>query len=400
MKEESHFERKGAGENLMKRSMRSGLWAAALCVLPWSVAVEANACHWLDCLLPWKWCSARTTYTPAYAGPAVAPACGAPACAPTFAPAYAPACAPSCAPACGSCAPVTCSYLPQVCYRTVHEMVPVTSFRPVTSCNPCGGCATTCLQPTTSFVRQVRLIPYTTYRMVPGPFVNAAPLAGCVGGGCGTAVAPMMAMPAASGCCGAAAPSATFAAPAPAAVVQPAPGAVLQPVPGPVPQAVPGPVLQPSAVMPAQPSPVAVVPSPTFGQPATGTPSAVTTPAPQQPSNGSVAPSLPQGSSGSLYMPNLSPVPQTTPQPVAPVNPALPSNPVPPANPAPTTVPANPTGSSAFPLLPIPRLINPDSRTTATPVRQTTYVQMAVMTRPATDTVAPADHGGWRAARD
>ena len=59
------------------------------------------------------------------------------------------------------------------------------SFAPVTRCDPCTGCSTTCLRPATTLVRQVRLIPYTTYGMINTAPLNVAPLGTCLGGACG-----------------------------------------------------------------------------------------------------------------------------------------------------------------------------------------------------------------------
>ncbi len=59
-----------------------------------------------------------------------------------------------------------CRYVPQTCYRTVYTNVPVTTYRPVSSCDPCTGCVTTCMKPCTTYQRQAQSVPYTTYRMV------------------------------------------------------------------------------------------------------------------------------------------------------------------------------------------------------------------------------------------
>ena len=59
-----------------------------------------------------------------------------------------------------------CRYVPQTCYRTVYNNVPVTTYRPVSSCDPCTGCVTTCMKPCTTYQRQAQSVPYTTYRMV------------------------------------------------------------------------------------------------------------------------------------------------------------------------------------------------------------------------------------------
>jgi hypothetical protein len=112
----------------------------------------------------------RTTYRPLFSGLGC---CASPVC-------------NTCAtPACGTCATQTCNYVPQTCYRSQCVNVPVTTYRPVSSCDPCTGCPVTTLRPTTSFVRQVRYVPYTTYRPV------------CTTG-CAPAVATTIAAPAAT----------------------------------------------------------------------------------------------------------------------------------------------------------------------------------------------------------
>jgi hypothetical protein len=96
---------------------------------------------------------------------------------------YAPVVA---APACSTCAaaptvvnyapaPQVCNYVPQTAYRSVYVNVPVTSYRPVVAADPCTGCATTAMQPVTSYMTQARLVPYTTYRPVMAS-VNYAPV--------------------------------------------------------------------------------------------------------------------------------------------------------------------------------------------------------------------------------
>src|SRR5688572_11752794 len=56
------------------------------------------------------------------------------------------------APVCNPCAPaMTASYVPQTSYRVSHVSVPVTTYRPVVSTDPCTGCQTTCMRPTTCY---------------------------------------------------------------------------------------------------------------------------------------------------------------------------------------------------------------------------------------------------------
>src|SRR5580700_5718366 len=48
----------------------------------------------------------------------------------------------------------TVSYVPQTCYRTQYIDVPVTTFRPAVSCNPCGGCPITTMRPVVTNVQK------------------------------------------------------------------------------------------------------------------------------------------------------------------------------------------------------------------------------------------------------
>lgn len=68
------------------------------------------------------------------------------------------------APAC-CLQPQVVNYMPQTCYRTVYVNQPVVTYRPTTVCDACGR-ATTVMRPVTTYVRQARLVPYTTYRPV------------------------------------------------------------------------------------------------------------------------------------------------------------------------------------------------------------------------------------------
>ena len=174
------------------RTVRTGLIAAAVATSFLAVPAESHAIfHWLS-----RCCGGGTT--------------------PTYgtAPVYGTA-----APADPCCAPPqitqTANYVPQTCYRTQYVSVPVTTYRPVVSRDPCTGCPVTCMRPTTCYVQQARLVPYTTYRMVlsnpccggatPAVAAGYAPAysagvgyaAGSSCSGCGTA-APMTYAPATS----------------------------------------------------------------------------------------------------------------------------------------------------------------------------------------------------------
>jgi len=84
--------------------------------------------------------------------------------APAYSVAYAPAYSVAYAPA--ACPTQTCNYVPQTSYRTVYRNVPVTTYRALTGCDPCTGCAVTTYRPVTTWACQPALVPYTTYRLV------------------------------------------------------------------------------------------------------------------------------------------------------------------------------------------------------------------------------------------
>ncbi len=60
---------------------------------------------------------------------------------------------------------LVCNYVPQTCYRAQMVSVPVTTYRPVTSCDPCTGCQTVCMRPQVCYQQQVKYTPYSTYRL-------------------------------------------------------------------------------------------------------------------------------------------------------------------------------------------------------------------------------------------
>lgn len=131
--------------------------------------------HWFQ-----RWCG--STPAPTYAAPAVN--------------------------ACDCQPPQVTNYVPQTCYRTQYVTVPVTTYRPVTSYDPCTGCPVTCMRPTTTYVQQARLVPYTTFRMMVANFFGRNPCNTC---GTATTVgyAPTVGYAATSGCssCGTATPT-------------------------------------------------------------------------------------------------------------------------------------------------------------------------------------------------
>ena len=212
-----------------------------------AVPAESRACRCLDSLFGCG--AARTTYR-----------------APFFAPAYAPVAAP----ACTSCAPRSCSYVPQTCYRTVYRRVPVTTCRATTCCDPCTGCPVTTYRPVTTWASRPQLVPYTTYRVVYSraysPCVGYG-LCGtrggpCVGGACGVGAMS----PGTSGCSSCApAPVTIPSSPAPATSQQ---GSAIAPQPQtfrensqPQPQGTLKPIPQPETKLNSTPTPNLIDPN-------------------------------------------------------------------------------------------------------------------------------------------
>ena len=97
---------------------------------------------------------------------------------------------------CESCT-VTCqrqvvNYVPQTSYRTNWVQVPVTSYKPVATTDPCSGCTVTCMRPCTTYRWQAQRIPYTSYRPVYSTVTVQRPLNAMLPGAMG--------MPATPGC--------------------------------------------------------------------------------------------------------------------------------------------------------------------------------------------------------
>lgn len=65
-----------------------------------------------------------------------------------------------------TCSRVVVNYVPYTAYRTCYKRVPVTTYRPVTTSDPCTGCTVTCMKPCTTYTYQQQRVPYTTYRPV------------------------------------------------------------------------------------------------------------------------------------------------------------------------------------------------------------------------------------------
>ncbi|MHB1037850.1 MAG: hypothetical protein ACYC35_25925 [Pirellulales bacterium] len=254
------------------------------------------------------------------------------------------------APACTSCAmpaPQVCNYTPVTAYRTVYMPVPVTAYQPVSACDPCSGCPVTTLRPITTYVQQVRLVPYTTYRPVyasacASPCGSPCGIGGCASGACGVAAPSYLgAAPACSSCAPAAGPVPTYG-PSNGGSLNGASGTTYGPTPAP-------PAANGSA-----------------------------------PSNGAPANAAPQDSTPAK---TYSPPPAELQKKLKPI-------------PSDTGTPASPSG--------MPRLTDPSNRTTYQAPRQTWVYSPSSATpsaySPTSYSVgqpeaAPADDEGWRPAR-
>lgn len=199
---------------------------------------ESHAlCGLFDCLF-----GGCRTPTTTYFAPSCSP-CGTTACSPCATTACSPCATGACGTsACSPCSSTVCNYMPQTCFRAQCVNVPVTTFRCVSACDPCTGCPTTVMRPTTTFVRQVRYVPFTTFRPVCNTVMS--PVATVPAVVTPTVVAPAPMAPSSS-CCSAA--SATISGPT---IATPAP-ATTYAVPGPG----PAPVIQSTPAIPVTPAP-------------------------------------------------------------------------------------------------------------------------------------------------
>jgi hypothetical protein len=296
--------------------------------------------------------SAQTTYTQPYYATAYA------------APAYA-------APAggCSSCSQQVVQYAPYATYRPVYTALtiprPVTTYYspsaayyPTAACNSCAapttayypasGCNTcampvTAYRPVVAFTQQVRMIPYTTYRMayMPVNYVGYAPA-------CSTCASPCASSCGSCSSCG----SVGYAAPT---TYESSSCASSQPE-------ISGTYAAPSTPVPSSSAPItSPEPSTESAQPKTFQ---------DQKPAGDSQPSLPSNNTTSPdNNRSTDPDPGLTPHPETRLN------------------------SS-----PGPQLANPDNRTTSLPVRQAIYL----VTRPASPAQpAPVQkNSGWRESRD
>lgn len=294
--------------------------------------------------------------------------CGTPAAAPVVAPAVAAV------PSCNPCQQ-TVAYVPQTSYRVQYVSVPVTTYRPVTSCSLCGP-TTTYMQPVTTYQTQAQFAPYTSYRLVysaalpVATTVNYAPAAPAA---CCAPAATSVAYPAApaASCCAPTATTANYApgyVTAPAAVVAPAPilGAVVST------PAAPAPTYQsaPAATYQAAPAPVPTPATPSL--PASGGPQSTYAPN----TSGYGAAPAPQSPTGDG---RLQPIPDAR-------------NDQPPTTIVPNTTVQPNSG---------PALGAPDSHTTQTRDTQRWAYNAVAPIQPVSQVVARpvVDDGGWRPAR-
>ncbi len=123
------------------------------------------------------------------------------------------------APVCNATPVQQVNYVPQTCYRTVYSPVNVTSYRPITTADPCTGCPVTSLSPVTTVVQRPVVVPYTTYRPVVTtvmmPIAPACPTCSACAAPATSYYAPAaFAAPAPSCGCGVPGLTATTAAPA------------------------------------------------------------------------------------------------------------------------------------------------------------------------------------------
>lgn len=159
-------------------SLRQVAWLGVVAVAMAAAPGESQAIfHWFGCGSCGSGTTAYRPVTPTYAPLAVAPPM---------------------ATGCSSCAQ-TCNYMPQTCYRTVYQQVPVTSFQPVAACGPCGT-PVTAMRPVVTYQMQARLVPYTTFHPVYSPMSCAPAAVACPTGGCASTVSLGSPVPAASGC--------------------------------------------------------------------------------------------------------------------------------------------------------------------------------------------------------
>lgn len=121
--------------------------------------------------------TAQTTYMPPYIAPAYTATYAAPVCDPCSAPAYATPTFVTPTSGCSSCAPQAVQYTPYASYRPISVARSVTAYYyPRTAYNTYATPAAAYYAPL-AWTQQVRMIPYSTYRMayMPVTYVGYAP---------------------------------------------------------------------------------------------------------------------------------------------------------------------------------------------------------------------------------
>lgn len=203
-------------------------------------------------------------------------------------------------------AATVCSYVPQTAYQAVYRPVPITAYQPITTWDPCTGCATTAYRPVTAWGYQTQLVPTTTYRMVCSvPAATYAPPVATYGSW-GT---PTWSSSVASPGCGTCAP--TTGVPG----LAPEPSPLSAPLASGAPVTTPGPI--PSGASAAGPSGAAGAGS-SSGQPGASGAAGVSGAA-AGPSAGSRMPATPSGTT-----PTYAPPPGSTTPPTGPISPSAP----------------------------------------------------------------------------
>src|SRR5580704_14158707 len=120
---------KSATNSYRLKEVRNMCWTArisvtAACCAVMGVFGSASSARADCCLTDWLFGSGRTTYTTPYAQPVV----------------YAPPAQCGCAPA-AQYVPPTTAYLPVTPLRIAYRPVAAVAYMPVTSLDPCSGCA-------------------------------------------------------------------------------------------------------------------------------------------------------------------------------------------------------------------------------------------------------------------
>lgn len=103
-----------------------------------------------------------------------------------------------------TCTRTVVNYVPYTAYRTCYKKVPVTTYKPVTTSDPCTGCTVTCMKPCTTYTNQCERVPYTTYRPVYRQETYKVPVTtitnDCSTGTCASNTCGPVSAPAAPGC--------------------------------------------------------------------------------------------------------------------------------------------------------------------------------------------------------